>query len=78
MKHFKVLGSGCSNCVNTAKLIEALAQQCGVEVDVSKVSDMEAILAYNVMSTPAVVMDGQVVHSGSVPKPELVLAWLKA
>ncbi|MDF2153262.1 thioredoxin family protein [Vibrio sp. CAU 1672] len=77
MKVFKVLGSGCTNCVKTAELIEQVAQEHGIDVHVDKVTDMEEIMNYDVLTTPAVVMDGQVMHSGSVPTPDAVLAWLK-
>ncbi len=76
MKVFKVLGSGCRNCVKTAELIEQLAQQQGIEVKVEKVTDLERIMEYQVMSTPGVVMDEQVVHSGGIPKAEQVNDWL--
>jgi len=78
MKTFKVLGSGCRNCVKTAELIEQVAQQQGVEVKVEKVTDLERIMDYQVMSTPGVVMDEQVVHSGGIPKVEQVQAWLSS
>ncbi len=76
MKIFKVLGSGCANCVNTAALIEKIAADQGVEVKVEKVTDMETIMNYGVMSTPAVVMDEEVVHAGGVPKAEKVQSWM--
>jgi small redox-active disulfide protein 2 len=78
MKNFKVLGSGCANCVNTAKLIEQVAEEQGVAVTVEKVTDPEAIMNYGVMSTPGVVMDEQVVHSGKVPKADEILTWLNS
>lgn len=78
MKSFKVLGSGCKNCVTTAKLIEDKAQALGVEVEIEKVTDMAAILGFGVMSTPGVVLDGKVVHAGGIPKPETVQKWLEA
>ncbi|MDE1514408.1 MULTISPECIES: thioredoxin family protein [Vibrio] len=77
MKVFKVLGSGCANCVNTAKLIEKVAAEQGIDVSVEKVTDLETIMNYGVMSTPGVVMDEEVVHTGGVPKPEAILDWLK-
>ncbi|CAM3757975.1 hypothetical protein VA7868_03175 [Vibrio aerogenes CECT 7868] len=77
MKVMKVLGSGCANCVNTARLIEQVAKAQGVEVSVEKVTDMETIMSYGVMSTPGVVMDEQVVHSGGVPRAEEIAIWLK-
>ena len=76
MKVFKVLGSGCANCVNTAKLIENVAEAAGVDVKVEKITDMEAIMNYGVMSTPAVVLNEQVIHAGGVPSEEKVKSWI--
>lgn len=76
MKDIKVLGSGCANCETTAKLIQEVAQAKGVEVKIEKVQDMVAILGYGVMSTPGVVIDGKVVHSGGVPERKKVESWL--
>lgn len=76
MKVFKVLGSGCANCVNTAKLIEKVAAEQGVDVSVERVTDLETIMNYGVMSTPGVVMDGEVVHAGGIPSSEIVIKWL--
>ncbi|MBM5170023.1 thioredoxin family protein [Vibrio parahaemolyticus] len=76
MKAFKVLGSGCANCVNTAKLIENVAAEQGVDVSVEKVTDLETIMNYGVMSTPGVVMDEEVVHAGGIPNYETIVSWL--
>lgn len=76
MKVFKVLGSGCANCINTAKLIENVAKAAGADVKVEKVTDMEAIMNYGVMSTPAVVLNEQVIHAGGVPSEEKVKSWI--
>ncbi|EGR1127114.1 thioredoxin family protein [Vibrio cholerae] len=76
MKAFKVLGSGCANCVNTAKLIEKIAAERGVDVSVEKVTDLETIMNYGVMSTPGVVMDEEVVHAGGIPNYETIVSWL--
>ncbi len=76
MKVFKVLGSGCANCVNTADLIEKIAKEQGVEIKLEKVTDMETIMNYGVMSTPAVVMDEEVVHSGGVPSADKIQTWV--
>lgn len=77
MKTIKVLGSGCKNCVTTAKLIEEQAQALGIEISLEKVTDMAAILGHGIMSTPGVVIDGTVVHAGGIPKPEAVRKWLE-
>ncbi len=76
MKVFKVLGSGCANCVNTADLIEKIAKEQGVKIKVEKVTDMDTIMNYGVMSTPAVVMDKEVVHSGGVPSADKIHTWV--
>ncbi|WP_372739529.1 thioredoxin family protein [Neptunomonas sp.] len=75
MKTIKVLGSGCSKCEKTAEIITRLAAEAGVEVVVMKETDPAAIMGYGVMSTPAVVIDEQLVHSGSIPHRAEVEAW---
>ena len=77
MKHIKVLGSGCKNCVTTAKLIEDKAKALGVAVEIEKVTDMAAIMGYGVMSTPGVVVDGKVVHAGGIPAASAIDQWLR-
>ncbi len=77
MKQIKVLGSGCRNCEITANAIAQAARDAGVEVDIEKVTDIAAIMAYGVMSTPGVVVDGKVVHAGGVPGPDQVRAWIR-
>ena len=76
MKNIKVLGSGCKNCETTAKLISIAAEQAGVEIELEKVTDMEQIMGYGVMSTPGVVLDGKVVHAGGLPGPDKVRSWV--
>lgn len=76
MKNIKVLGSGCRNCQNTYELIKTVAAARGVAVELEKVEDMGAILGFGVMSTPGVVIDGQVVHAGGVPDRKKVEDWL--
>lgn len=74
----KVLGSGCANCRNTIALIEQVAAEKGVPVTLSKVQEMQDIVAYGVMRTPGVVVDGKVVHAGGVPSRDKVAQWLSA
>ena len=74
----KVLGSGCSKCKATRALIDQIAKDKGVAIQLDKVEDMRAIAGYGVMSTPGVVIDGKVVHAGGVPSREKVEAWLSA
>ena len=77
MKRIQVLGSGCSKCVTTAKFIEEVSAELGVPVEVEKIQDVRQIVAMGVMHTPAVAIDGKVVHSGSVPLKDKIATWLK-
>lgn len=78
MKQIKVLGSGCRNCEITANAIAKAAEQAGVAIELEKITDIAAIMSYGVMSTPGVVIDGTVVHSGGVPGPDQIRAWMQA
>jgi len=73
----KILGSGCAKCSNTKKLIAGVAEELGVEVEIEPVTDLMKITEYNVMSTPGVVIDGEVVSSGKVPSRAEVRAWIE-
>jgi len=73
----KVLGTGCANCKNTLKLIQDVAQATGVEIQLEKVEDVQEMMRYPIMSTPAVVIDEQLVHAGSVPSRAKVETWLQ-
>ncbi|MBD5769469.1 thioredoxin family protein [Marinomonas colpomeniae] len=77
MKIIKVLGSGCAKCIKTAELIEKIANEQGVSVSVYKEASPEAIMSYGVMSTPAVVIDETLVHTGSIPQTSQVKEWLE-
>lgn len=78
MKKIEVLGTGCKKCVTTAEQIASVASKLGIEVEVEKVTDPAAIMGYKVMSTPAVAIDGKLVHSGSVPDSGKIETMLKA
>jgi len=76
VKNIKVLGTGCANCKTTLKLIEEAAKAKGVEIQLEKIEDIQAIMSYSVMSTPGVVVDGKVVHAGGVPSRDKIAGWL--
>ncbi len=76
MKNIKVLGTGCTNCKTTLKLIEEAAKQKGIAIELEKIEDIQAIMSYGVMSTPGVVVDGKVVHAGGVPSRDKIVGWL--
>ena len=76
MRNVKVLGTGCANCKATVKLIEDAARAKGVAVNLEKVENIADIMAYGVMSTPGVVIDGKVVHAGGMPTRAKIEQWL--
>jgi small redox-active disulfide protein 2 len=76
MKNVKVLGTGCANCKNTVDLIQRVAAEKSVAVNLTKVEELREIMGYGVMSTPAVVIDEKVVHAGGVPSRDKIEAWL--
>lgn len=71
----KVLGTGCANCKNTLALIDEVAKAKGVSITLGKVEELRDIMAFGVMSTPGVVIDGKVVHAGGVPSRDKVTQW---
>lgn len=73
----KVLGLGCSKCRLTVEMIEREARSAGVPVVITKVEDPQEIRRLGVKATPAVMIGGQVVHSGGLPAHEAVQAWLR-
>lgn len=63
----KVLGPGCSKCKTTYQVIEEVIRENNLDVTLTKVDDIMEIMNYNIMVTPAVVVDGEVRLKGQVP-----------
>ena len=63
----KVLGSGCANCKKLEAVTRQVVDQMGVEAEVVKVTEYPDIMAYNVMSTPGLVINEKVVSTGRIP-----------
>lgn len=77
MKEIKVLGTGCAKCTKTVEIISKIAEELNIAVQVVKETDPEVIMAYSVMSTPAVIVDEVNVHSGSIPHRQDIELWLQ-
>jgi small redox-active disulfide protein 2 len=73
----KVLGPGCPKCQQTEKIVKEAVAEAGVDAQVEKITDIMKIMTFGVISTPAVVVDGQVKSSGKVPKKDEILNWIK-
>ncbi|GIU30880.1 thioredoxin family protein [Shewanella sp. MBTL60-007] len=66
----EILGSGCKKCTNLATEVERIATEMALPFTLNKVTDMAVILDYGVMSTPAIVVNGDVVIAGKVPSEQ--------
>lgn len=67
MIKLQVLGSGCASCEKLAEMTQKIATELGLEFELSKVTEIDDITSFGVMSTPALVVDGDVKFSGRVP-----------
>ena len=76
MLTIKILGSGCENCKRLAWLAERTAEHLGIEAQVVKVTEYPDIMAYNIMSTPGLVVNEKVVSSGRIPSEAEIAAFL--
>jgi small redox-active disulfide protein 2 len=73
----KVLGTGCSRCKELNKRVLAAVAGLGLPADVEKVEEIQKIVAYGILATPALVVNGKVKCSGRVPRPEEIAGWLR-
>ncbi len=78
MKNVKILGSGCAKCNQLLDAVKAVIAAEGIQASVEKVEDIQQIMAYNVISTPALVVDESVVCKGRVPSHEEIKELLTA
>jgi len=72
----KVLGTGCTNCKKLEAHVKKAVQQLGIEAVVEKVENLQEVMAYGVMTTPALVVDEQVKVMGRVPSIEDIKKYL--
>ncbi len=73
----EVLGMGCVNCNKLYQNAVEAAKLSGKEIEVTKVEDIKKIMAYGVLSTPVLVIDGVVKAAGKVPKSGEIQEWIK-
>jgi len=70
MKKLQILGTGCAKCTRLAEATEHAAQSLGLPYEIEKVTEIQRIMSFGVMMTPALVVDGVVKVSGKVPSHE--------
>ena len=68
----KILGTGCAKCKATEEVVKTIAKELNLSPTIQKVENMEEIMKYNIMSTPALVIDEIVKIKGRVPTPNEV------
>ena len=76
MLTIKVLGSGCANCKRVEQIAHKVVKEMSLEAEVIKVTDYNDIMAYNILSTPGLVINENVVCSGRIPTPAEVTTWV--
>ena len=70
MKKIQILGVGCPKCKKLSENAVAAAEKLGIEYDLEKVTEIDRIIDFGVMMTPALVVDGKVMASGSIPSKD--------
>jgi len=73
----KVLGPGCGRCQRLYLEAQRAVEQTGVQADLVKIEDMQAIMGYGIMMTPALVIDEQVMASGRIPPAAEIAGWIE-
>lgn len=76
MLTIKVLGSGCANCKRVEQIARKIITDMNIEAEVIKVTDYNDITAYNILSTPGLVINEKVVSYGRIPTPAEVATWV--
>jgi len=78
MKTIKILGTGCAKCKQTVALVNDVIAKNNIDAEVIKVEDIQKIMEYNILSTPAVVVDEVVKIKGKVPNENEILQALNS
>ena len=76
--NIQVLGTGCGKCKTLLEMVKKAVLETGVQAEVEKVEDIEKIMAYEILMTPGLVINGQVKAAGRIPKLEEIKIMLQA
>lgn len=73
----KILGTGCPKCRRLEEKVKAVIAMNSIDATVEKVTDLNEMMKYNIMTTPALIVNEKLKMYGNIPKDEQILAWLK-
>ena len=73
----EILGTGCPKCKKLHELTEEIISELGISAEIIKVTDINKIIDYGVMVTPALVIDGDVKVAGKIPSKQEITDWIK-
>ena len=73
----EILGTGCTKCKKLHELTEEIISELGVSAEIIKVTNINKIIDYGVMVTPALVIDGGVIAAGKIPSKEEIIKWIE-
>ena len=73
----EILGTGCPKCKKTKELTKDVVNELGASAEIIEVTDLNKIIDYGVMITPALVIDGDVKVAGKIPEKEEIKKWIE-
>ncbi|NPV87808.1 MAG: thioredoxin family protein [Anaerolineae bacterium] len=77
MLNIKILGGGCPNCKKLEEVTRKVVNRLGLQAEFEKVTDMKKIMEYPILSTPGLVVNGELVCSGRIPHETEIEGWLQ-
>ncbi|MBM6446781.1 MULTISPECIES: thioredoxin family protein [Pseudomonas] len=78
MLNIKILGSGCASCKKLEAVAREAAQNLNIQAEFEKITDMRKMMTYDILATPALVINEKVVSSGKIPTIADVQSWISA
>ncbi len=72
----KIVGAGCDKCTDLYNMVVEMTKENNISADISKVEDLIEIVTLGVLSTPALMVDGKILHKGSVPNKKKLAKYL--
>ncbi len=76
MVNIKVLGSGCANCKRVEAMARKVVDKLGIEAEIEKVTEIDEIMKWPILSTPGLVINDKLVSAGRIPSESEITEWL--